>query len=572
VSHPIRIERDVEMKTRDGVVLRANIVYPEGSDPAPAIVCRTPYDKNIRLASFAHLGALDAANAGFAVVFQDIRGRFASEGEWSLMGWDAVEQNDGYDCVEWVADQAWCNGRVGMVGGSYEALNAMAAAGARPPSLQAIAPALVGSADTLVTTRMLEGVILSWSALVAIDVLQKRAAGGHVEPGDMGKAMTALVDPASVAATLPLANLAPLTIPGMPSYCELTARIIASGRAVTESIERIEVPALFTTGWWDQAGGSQFFRMLRTHGAAAPARDETQLIVGPWSHTQQDVHLGDLGFGQLASLLGGGVSAAHLAFFSRHLRDDTPTAPAVRYFLTGENAWRHTSDWPPPGGSGLCLYLHAEHGANSAHGDGTLSVSAPSGEIASDGYVYDPSDPVPSVGFRALNLGGSTVPGPFDQSRVETRDDVLVYTSRPLEQTVTVIGDPHVQLFVSTSAPDTDFVVKLCDVSPHGTSRNVADGIVQLCWQREAPPEPDDQEDTIIPLVIDLGLVGHAFLVGHRIRLQVTSSAFPHFNSNLNTGQRADMEVEGVIAQQRVHRCRSHASHLMLPVLSGDDD
>ncbi len=388
------------MKTRDGTILRSDIIRPELSEPVPALVCRTPYDKDIRLGSFAHLSALDAAKAGFAVVYQDIRGRFASEGEWSLMGWDKVEQDDGFDCIEWVASQGWCTGRVGMIGGSYEALNALAAAIAQPPGLRAIAPALVGSTNSRMTTRMLEGVILSWSALVAIDVLQKRAAQGEqVDPGDMAKAMLALVDPASVASTLPLADLAPLTIRGMPSYRELTERIIISGRAMTDAFNRIQVPALVTTGWWDQAGGSHFFRMLRSIGATSRAREETRMLVGPWSHTQHDVHLGDLGFGQLASLLGGGIGAAHLAFFSRHLRDATPFEPDVRYFLTGDNAWRHASDWPPPGSREHHLFLHSVDGANSVCGDGALTPTTPTSEDAADEFSYDPNDPVPSVGF-----------------------------------------------------------------------------------------------------------------------------------------------------------------------------
>jgi hypothetical protein len=173
----------------------------------------------------------------------------------------------------------------------------------------------------------------------------------------------------------------------------------------------------------------------------------------------------------------------------------------------------------------------------------------------------------PSALRRASrNLGGPTVPGPFDQSRVEAREDVLIYSTPPLDQGVVVIGDPHAQLFVSTDAPDTDFVVKLCDVAPDGTSRNIADGMVQLSWVKDTPPDAGNSGITIMALTIDLGMVGHAFLEGHRIRLQVTSSAFPHFNRNLNTGMPADIGSDGFVALQRLHRSRRFSSHLVLPV------
>lgn len=563
----IRIDRDVEMKTRDGVVLRADVVRPDVPEPVPVLVNRTPYDKNLRINSYAHLRPLDAAKAGFAVVFQDIRGRFASEGEWTVMGWDDVEQRDGCDCVEWVAGQPWCNGRVGLFGGSYEGLNALAAAQARPPSLRAIAPSLLGGADARKTTMMLEGVILSWSALVAVDVLEKQRTRGELDRTHLANAMGALVDPGRASRTLPLEKLPPLTVPGMPSYQELVDRLLRASGAVIGGVDRIEVPSLWTTGWWDHAGGSDLFRAARQRGGTPLAREESRFLVGPWSHTQHDVSLGELGFGQLASLPSAGVGAAHVVFFSRHLKDgETPALPVVRYFLTGKNAWQEATEWPPPKTEMRRLHLHAEHGANSMRGDGRLSEASPSGDDGADRYVYDPANPVPSVGWRALNLGGSTVAGPFDQARVERRDDVLVYTSEPLDDVLEVTGAPEVYLFVSSSAPDTDFMVKLCDVDPEGISRNVADGFVRLRW-REGGDEPRFvTPGEVVELRIDLGFVGHAFLPGHKLRLQLTSSAFPHVDRNMNTGGPVGAETEGARAEQKVYRNAKFPSHLRLPV------
>jgi uncharacterized protein len=561
---PLRIERNVAMATRDGVRLLADIIRPDIAAPIPALICRTPYDKNARMNALAHIRPIEAAKAGFAVIIQDIRGRFSSEGDWTVMGWDDIERKDGFDCVEWAAKLPWCNGRVGLIGVSYEGLNALAAAQEQPPSLCAIAPALLGSADARRTTMMLEGVILSWSALMAMDIVEKRRARGEDAAVDLGKVMSTLVDPALAATTLPLTNLPPLTVAGMPTYQSLVDRILEASESVSAGMDRIAVPCLWTTGWWDQAGGSDFFRAVRSRGATATARGESRMIIGPWSHTQHDTVLGDLGFGQLASLASSGVSAAHIAFFARHLLENDTSLPVVRYFLTGRNVWQEADDWPPPATVQRSFYLDADGPANSVAGAGRLTETLPSSHA--DHFRYDPADPVPSIGWRALNLGGSTVSGPFDQARIERRDDVLVYTSDRLGSGLEVVGDAAVHLYVSSSAPDTDFVVKLCDVTPDDISRNVADGFVRVRWRDQGKQPQLIRPDEIVELRIDLGLVGHAFRPDHRIRLQVTSSAFPHIDRNMNTGHTVGTDERGDVAEQTLHHSRSLPSRLLLPV------
>ena len=567
MPHAIRIERDVAMETRDGTVLRADVVRPETPKPVPALVCRTPYDKSLRLGTFGHVRALDAASAGFAVVFQDIRGRFASEGRWEAMAWDTVERDDGYDTVEWVAAEPWCDGRVGMIGGSYEGLNALAAAAARPPALGAIAPALLGAADARKTSMMLEGVMLSWAALVAMDVLERRRREGALDPSDVAKAMGTLADPARAARTLPLAELPPFTLPGMPTYEELAERLVRASASITDAVGAIEVPALWTTGWWDHGGGSDLYRAMRVRAASATAREETRLIVGPWSHTQHDCSLGDLGFGQLASLTSAQVSAAHLGFFARHLRgEDARTGSRVRFFLTGANVWQTAGDWPPPEAEEEAWSLGSERSARSVRGDGWLAAGERRGGTAADTYLADPDDPVPAIGWRALNLGGSTIAGPLDQSRVESRDDVLVYSSPALPEMLEVTGDPEVRLWVSTSARDADFMVKLCDVDPSGVSRNVGDGFVRLRWRESATKPVETTPGDVVALTIPLGFVGHAFRAGHRVRLQVASSAFPHVDRNRNTGAPVATDTGRVVAAQRVFHDERFPSALRLPV------
>jgi putative CocE/NonD family hydrolase len=568
VPHSIRIDRDVEMKTRDGVTVRADVARPMVDDKLPALVCRTPYDKALRLRDYRLLPTLVAAAYGFAVVYQDVRGRFASDGNWRPMAWDDVEATDGYDCIEWVASESWCNGCVGMIGGSYEGLNQLAAARRQPPGLRAIAPALLGAGAESArrTTMMLEGIVLSWSALMAADLLDRARRNGDVDTRAAANVLATMADPARAAWTLPLSALPTLSVLGMPSYRQLIDLLLRAG-AAAGSEERITVPSLWVSGWYDHAVGTQQFRALRARGGSAAARAQTKMILGPWSHTQHEVALGELGFGQFASLLGAGVPQAHLRFFGRHLRgDDVPELPAVKYFVMGVNLWKEASDWPIPGTEWRHLYLHSHGAANGVSGDGGLDWHPPRSEERPDRYRYDPAQPVPAIGFRALNLGGSTVPGPFDQARVERRPDVLVYTSEPLDAPLEVVGDIELCLCISSNAPDTDFVAKLCDVDPSGRSLNIADGVLRARWREGGSEETFLERGAVYRLRIDLGPTGHAFLPGHRIRLQVTSSAFPHFDRNLNTGHPIGVGVQGVVAEQTIYHDAEHPSYLVLPI------
>jgi putative CocE/NonD family hydrolase len=570
MTFSIRIDRDVEMRTRDGVVLRADVYRPDITAKVPAIVQRTPYDKSNRMPGL--LTPMEAVAAGYAMVRQDCRGRFRSEGEWNVIDWNGVERPDGYDCIEWLASEPWCDGNIGMIGASYEAGNQIAAAREQPPHLRCMAPSAGGGDDSHVLQAQMtwETIIISWSAMMAVDVLTKRAADGEDVTAEMSTVMAALKDPGSLVDTLPLEDLPVLKIRGMPSYAEMLEVLKRASKGFTGEEERIQVPALINTGWYDIGVGFQLFRSLRAKCGTELARSGTKTIVGPWGHNGHGWNIGEWGNGQYASVEGAGIPQSHLQFYDRHVRGDdaVPELPNVRYFVMGTREWKDADDWPIPGTELRLLYLHSRGAANGKAGDGALSATEPNSAENPDRYRYDPGNPVASFGLRVMYNGASTVHGPFDQHRVERRDDVLVYTAEPFDELTEVAGDLELILFAATSAADTDFVAKVCDVDPDGNSRNIADGFLRLRfrdgWDHEITTHPGE----VYRLRIDLGPTAHAFRPGHAIRLQITSSCFPHWDRNMNTGNRPGTDSVGVVANQTVFHDAERSSYLVVPIAS----
>jgi putative CocE/NonD family hydrolase len=565
----VRIDTNVEMKTRDGVVLRADVYRPDIASPVPAIAMRTPYDKGVTARTASYLPVLTAVQAGFAVVVQDIRGRFASEGEWDLVHLHAANVDDGYDCIEWIASEPWCDGNLGMMGGSYVGVTQLAAAAAKPPSLRAIAPWLLGMAPAraMAHSLPLESMTVGWMAGLAVDLLMKKMATGEADAADFQTLVEAMVDPAATAGVLPLDDLLNLRTPGMPSYAEVDEMLRHANAQIEATLATFEVPALWCFGWYDNAGGTEQFGEMR----AAPdpaAREGTRMIIGAWTHNYALNFVGSFGLGALGDAIGGGVPQSHLKFFGRHLRGDDTDIPVVRYFVLGANVWKEADDWPVPGTDVRSLYLRSGGNANSATGDGALSWDAPGPGEPADSYDYDPMDPVPSWGFRVMYTGGTTVNGPYEQTRVERRPDVLVFTSEPLTEPLEVVGDVTLHVWVSSSTPDTDVVAKLCVVDRHGVSTNIADGFLRTRfrtgWKTPELLTPGEA----VELEVELGATGYRLEAGERLRVQVTSSAFPHLARNLNTGNpiHEDSPAEGVVATVTVLHDADHPSFVALPV------
>jgi putative CocE/NonD family hydrolase len=571
MTQSIRIDIDVELTARDGTVLRADVYRPAQDAKVPAILLRTPYDKSSMRVATAVLGSVRPVNAamnGFAFVVQDIRGRFRSEGEYSPSA-AATEGMDGYDAIEWLASEPWCTGRVATIGGSYSSIVQWLAAEQRPPSLRAMVPERSGGTSTgMLGAMQLDSTMIGWAAMQAIDHVRKEIAAGRATASDLAPILAAFEQPQSAARHLPLDDH-PLfaRTAGLPSFAERVDMFIRSTADL--QVAHIEVPVLTTCGWYDldPGGASDLFRRVRSSAGTPQARDGSRVVFGPWEHTIQTSYTGERFFGNHASADGFDLPGRTLRFLSKWLRDDDTDIPVASYFVMGCNEWRDAAEWPPPGTSERELFLSSGGGANGEGGDGSL-VWDPVAAEPPDRFDYDPLDPVPSFGGRYLDIGGS-LPGPYDQRRVEQRADVLVYTSVAMVEPLEIAGEAALRLHVASSAVDTDFVAKLCDVDPSGLSHNIADGFFRCRWRNGADGAARLTPGQIEEHVVDLGAVAHAFLPGHRIRLQVTSSAFPAWDRNMNTGHPLGSDAAGIVATQTVHHGGTHPSALLLPIPPG---
>jgi putative CocE/NonD family hydrolase len=579
------IEQNIMVPMRDGVRLATGVMRPEQDGRYPALLIRVPYDKDKRFPEHPSrrlyvelsLEAERAVRAGYVVVVQDTRGRYASEGVFTPV---ADEAADGADTVAWIAAQPWSDGAVGMFGESYMGLTQWQAAQERPVALRAIAPMHAPFVHSSIYPysggAFLPATFLWWAlAEGATPEARRRADQVRVEALErLAQSPAALGE---VLEHLPLADQ-PLLEDVAPYYFEWLAdpegQTALHEEALQARFPRVTVPALIIGGWYDYFLPStlEHYRQLRRRGGSAEAR-RPHLIVGPWAHVDFPGMFAERDYGPQASTRAIDLTAIHLRWFDRWLKEidnGVDQELPVRIFVMGIDEWRSEADWPLPDAQERRLYLHSGGRANSAAGDGRLSAEAP-GEEPADSYRYDPLRPVPTVGGAVMLMESPTKinTGPLDQRLVEEREDVLCYTSAPLERPLEVIGPVALVLAVSSSAPDTDFTGKLVDVSPDGRAEILTDGILRARY-RESPTAPALMEPgRVYELRIDLGATANVFRAGHRIRLEVSSSNFPRFDRNTNTGGKIAQEgpAELAAADNRVHHDRAHASYLILPVV-----
>jgi putative CocE/NonD family hydrolase len=572
-----RVEKHVMVRMRDGVALATDTWVPDTS-PAPTLLVRLPYGKDLTtLLAYGLMPNLFAlVEAGYAVVYQDCRGTFRSGGEFVPM---LNEPNDGADTIAWLLEQPWCDGNIGTFGASYLGFVQWASASASP-HLKAIAPA-VTTTDYYTTPWYSEGGALSWHAIqswstqMALVETMRAVESGAGDPQLLADLAGAVGNPQPHLEALPLRDQ-PLLEKVWPWWGDLLGHPSRDQHwqdlSVIDRAERLTVPALHIGGWFDifVSNTARSFTELKARSGSAEAREGQRLIIGPWDHLNSTGIYPDRKFGMTGEALTQDLTGQHLKFFDRWLKKTgVPDSSApVRIFVMGIDQWRDEPDWPLPDTEYVSYYLHGSGRANTAAGDGELGTGIPA-EAAADTYLYDPRRPVPTLGGRVMNPSTANAAGPVDQRPAEARDDVLCFTTPALTEPLEVTGHVSLTLYASSSAPDTDFTGKLVDVFPDGRAIFLTDGIIRARYRNSlAEPEPLTPGE-VYQLSLDLSVTSNVFLPGHRIRLEVSSSNFPRFDRNTNTGGviADDSADQAAVAVNRVWHGPDHPSHLVLPVI-----
>jgi putative CocE/NonD family hydrolase len=550
-----RIDFDVKVAMRDGTKLSADIYRPDdregGAGKYPVILIRTPYNKSTERGNHLEWGRFFASH-GYVYVAMDVRGRGDSEGFFVPY---RQEGPDGYDAIEWCAAQPWSNGRVGTTGSSYLGYDQWIAALEHPPHLNTMI-SIVTPPDPFVEspTGLQSPTYMSWYHLLLGHTLHNAAA----------------VNWNAVYLTLPLSRMDQAAGFHAPYWQDILAHPGINdwwGPLIYQNkFDRLDLPILHISGWYDdeQAGALMNYLGMTGNGATEEARKHQSLLVGPWPHAVNSTRkLGAIDFGPEALI---DLERYELRWFDRWLkgREDREAQEApVRIFVMGRNQWRDESGWPIPGTDYVKYFLSSGGKANSLFGDGRLLAEAPGARGTADHYRYDPADPVPFL----MEPTYAQVGGPDDYRAVERRDDVLVYTTEAFREPRVICGPIKAHLWASSSATDTDFMVKLLDVWPNGFAQRLTDGMVRARYREGGNKAALIEPGRAYDYDVDLWNTCQEFGKGHRVRVEVASSAFPKYDRNQNTGEPLGTTANLKVAEQTIYHDATHPSYLVLPFL-----
>jgi putative CocE/NonD family hydrolase len=559
---------DAAVSMRDGVRLFADVYLPEGDGPFPVVLVRVPYGKRSEYTFMPAVGRF-WQERGYAFVVQDVRGRFGSEGSFTPFSYGresfepGQEVLDAYDTLDWVAAQGWCDGNIGMMGESYYGFTTLAGAWSGHPALKAISPADISVAREY---RVLDGAFpLQAGGLWTLDM-------DDIEKGEYQD-----------TANLDLMHL-PLIAMGEAHglrdvlwrgrFADYLERSVDWRDRVNQFYARVRVPALHFGGWYDTytRGTLAIWEGVRTHSTDEKARDSQWLVMGPWDHEHLSIHLsGQGGMTRIGRLeIGNGAVSTYqellVEFFDHTLRgvdNGFATRPRVQYFTIGDNVWRSAPQWPPEAVQSTPMYFHSRGSAATDFRDGSLDFAHPDDEPV-DAYRYDPRDPVTisseiNVWERGVEM--------TDRAKVPERPDVVTYTSTPLEEPLELTGPITVNLYASSTAPDTDFTAGLVDVFPDGYSLLIQEGILRASFRDRNAPPTSIEPGEVYHFAIDLWATSYVVPPGHRLRVEISSSNFPRLTRNLNTGNEFGMSDEIAVADQTIYHSRDYPSHVSLPVI-----
>jgi len=557
-NYDVKKEFHVKVPMRDGVILSADIFRPEAAGTFPVILMRTPYDNNSLIAK-----GIQYARRGYALVAQDCRGRYDSAGEF--YAWHN-EVKDGYDTQEWIGRQPWCNGKIGTAGGSYLGLVQWLAAPLRSQYLKTMVPRVI-------TSNFYDSPNYSGGAFqLALNMLW-----GFRQLGRTNQNIEHYNWP-ELFRTLPLITADEAAGRKItfwkdwvrhPSYDDYWKEV-----SIEEKYEQITVPALIMGGWYDLYSKQAFvnYNGMVQRGGTEEARKGTKMIMGAWPHPlSASTITGEVDFGADSKYDLEGMELRWFDYWLKGIDNGIMNEAPIKLFIMGANYWRDEYEWPLARTQYVNYYFHSSGRANSLSGNGTLSTTLPEDEPP-DRYIYNPDNPVPTLGGNNCCSPDIVAWGAYDQRPAEQRNDVLVYTTPVIQCDIEVTGPIVVKLYASSSTPDTDFTAKLVDVFPDGYAMNLCDGIIRARYRESFEEAKLMKPGTVYEFTIDCWVTGNVFKAGHRIRVEISSSNFPRFDRNPNTGHEFGMDSELSIAEQKVYHNRNYPSHIILPVIPCEHD
>lgn len=589
------INQKVMMPMRDGVRLATDIYRPKGNAKVPIVFSRTPYNFNTwvdgKMTTRSLEEAYQAVSRGYAYVVQNERGRFFSEGEWDILG---TPITDGYDALEWMSKQAWSNGKVGLIGCSSTAEWQMAVASQNHPALAAMVAQGFGAGVGRVGKFMEQGnwyrggaqqmLFTSWLYGTQHDKLAPRLPIGIQQKDlvrlqkfyDMGPKMP-FVDWAQGLRHLPVNDIIKNAQGADGIYEKMIARkpndpAWFKGGLYHDNMP-LEVPAYWFVSWYDvsSAPNIALFNHVRNAAKNKKVADNQYLVIAPVLHCSykratENTIVGERSVGD-ARL---NYDELTWGWFDLLLKGEQNNfkaeQPRVRYYTMGANKWQQAESFPLPNTEVKNFYLTSEGKANSLNGDGQLAIMPPSKDIP-DAFTYDPMNPVGSYGGNVCCIGNAVQGGSFDQSKMELRNDILVYSSEELKEGVEITGFIESTLYVSSTGLDTDVTIKLIDVQPDGKAYNLDETIQRLRYREGYDKEVFMEKEKVYKVDLTPMVTSNYFAPGHKIRIEISSSNFPRFDRNLNTGGNNYDESIGVIVENKIHHSKQYPSVIKLPII-----
>lgn len=588
------VDQKVMMPMRDGIRLATDIYRPKTDELVPIIFSRTPYNFNSWGDGEQRTRTAEAAlyyvQQGYAYVVQNERGRYFSEGEWDILG---VPLTDGYDAFSWMKNQPWSNGKIGAIGCSSTAEWLMAVAALDHPSFAAMVPQGYGAGVGRVGNYLEQGnwyrggveqlLFFAWLYGVEHDKFKPRIPAGATQEDlirisrfyDLAPENPE-VDMAEALSHLPIQDM----LVNMNGKREIFDKMVRrtpnhpdwyTGGLYHDDME-INMPSFWFTSWYDVSISPNLalFNHVRNNAKDAAVRDNQYLVIAPTLHCRytratENTVVGERNIGDARLNYEEQIRKWFDLWLKGEPNDFKSTTPRVQYYTMGSNKWQSATQWPPADAKMVTYYLNSGGKANTAAGDGVLTTKKPRKDNP-DSFTYDPMNPVKSYGGNVCCTGNAVEGGAFDQQEMEKREDILVYTTDVLEEGVEVSGFIESTLFISSDVKDTDFTIKLIDVYPDGTAYNLDETIQRVRYREGYDKEVFMEKGKVYQVALTPMSTSNYFEKGHRIRVEISSSNFPRFARNLNTGGTNYDETEGVVAHNKVHHSAKHSSFIKLPI------